>query len=142
MEGFSSEILASVSSPWPAGPDVSVCVCAASSDTSQRGPVNSSPGRLSRMTDTEVGRRDFSSPQARAPARSDPTGSGWRWGAEGLVASLSRVISDSLMSHTHQVFGVFMTPTCRSLLTPLNLSRQTDLINIMIKALKESLAPR
>ncbi|RXN32500.1 hypothetical protein ROHU_016139 [Labeo rohita] len=94
------------------------------------------------MTDTEVGRRDFSSPQARAPARSDPTGSGWRWGAEGLVASLSRVISDSLMSHTHQVFGVFMTPTCRSLLTPLNLSRQTDLINIMIKALKESLAPR
>lgn len=56
--------------------------------------------------------------------------------------SLSRVISDGLMSHTHQVFGVFMTPTCRSLLTPLNLSRQTDLINIMIKAQKESLALR
>lgn len=90
------------------------------------------------MTDTEVGRRDFSSPQARAPARSDPTGSV----QSRLSLSLSRVISDGLMSHTHQVFGVFMTPTCRSLLTPLNLSRQTDLINIMIKAQKESLALR
>lgn len=58
-----------------------------------------------------------------------------RFGTE----SLSRVIDDSLMSHTHQVFDAFVTPTCRSLLTPLNLSRQTDLINIMIK---ESLAPR
>lgn len=86
------------------------------------------------MTDTEVGRRDFSSPQAElALDHSDPTGS---------VSSLSRVISDGLMSRTHQVFGAFMTPTCRSLLTPLNLSRQTDLINIMIKAQKESLALR
>ncbi len=86
------------------------------------------------MTDTEVGQRDFSSPQAElALARSDPTGS---------VSSLTRVISDGLMSHTHQVFGAFVTPTCRSLLTLLNLSRQTDLINIMIKAQKESLALR
>jgi len=38
------------------------------------------------MTDTEVGQRDFSSPQAELVlARSDPTGS---------VSSLTRVISD------------------------------------------------